>query len=169
MNEVKESSNENLQERSGSLVKSTGPNLNKWDRRFFRIAEEISHWSKDIGTKVGCVLVANRHIISCGFNGFPEGIADLSDRFEDREWKLAVTVHAEVNAILNAGKHGARTEGSTLYTTFSPCSNCSSAIIQAGITRVVCPPYLSAPERWRSNFLLGRSLLDEAGISITET
>lgn len=142
---------------------------NKWDNRFMEMAQLVSTWSKDTGTQVGCVLVRDRRIIATGYNGLPSGIADLSDRFEDREWKLAVTVHAEVNAILNAGKHGARTEGATLYTTFPPCSNCSSAIIQAGITRVVCPSYLSAPERWRSNFALGRSLLDEAGIIITET
>ena len=141
----------------------------KWDVRFMEMANLVSTWSKDPGTAVGCVLVSDRRIIATGYNGLPMGIADLSERFDDRDWKLAVTVHAEVNAILNAGKHGARTEGATLYTTFPPCSNCTAAIIQAGITRVVCPSHLSAPERWRSNFALGRSLLDEAGIIITET
>jgi dCMP deaminase len=142
--------------------------IDKWDLRFMEVADLVSTWSKDPGTAVGCVLVNDRRIIATGYNGLPAGIADLSDRFDDREWKLAVTVHAEVNAILNAGKHGARTEGSNIYTTFPPCSNCSSAIIQAGIMRVVCPPYLSAPERWRDNFALGRSLLVEAGIIISE-
>ena len=140
----------------------------KWDLRFLEMAELVSSWSKDPGTKVGCVLVDDRRIIGTGYNGLPQGVSDLSDRFEDREWKLAVTVHAEVNAILNAGKHGAKTEGTTLYTTFPPCSNCSSAVIQAGITRVVCPPYEEAPKRWRDNFLLGKSLLMEAEILITE-
>lgn len=140
----------------------------KWDERFMDVARLVSTWSQDPGTKVGCVLVDARRILSTGYNGLPQGIADLSERLTDREWKLSVTVHAEVNAILNAGKHGAKTEGTVLYTTFPPCSNCSSAIIQAGIVRVVCPSYLSAPERWRSNFFLGRSLLEEAGISLTE-
>ena len=142
--------------------------IDKWDLRFMQVADLVSSWSKDPGTAVGCVLVNNRRILATGYNGFPSGVEDLSDRFEDRDWKLSVTVHAEVNAILNAGKHGAKTEGATLYTTFAPCSNCSSAIIQAGIMRVVCPSYLSAPERWRKNFFLGRSLLAEAGIIISE-
>lgn len=132
------------------------------------VAQLVSTWSQDPGTKVGCVIVDARRIVATGYNGLPQGIADLSERLIDREWKLSVTVHAEVNAILNAGKHGAKTEGTTLYTTFPPCSNCSSAVIQAGIVRVVCPSYLSAPERWRGNFFLGRSLLEEAGISLTE-
>jgi len=140
----------------------------KWDSRFMEMAFLVSTWSKDPGTKVGCVLVNDRRIIATGYNGFPQGISDLSDRFDDRDWKLMVTVHAEVNAILNAGKHGARTEGATVYTTFPPCSNCSSAIIQAGVSRIVCPPYKETPERWKKNFLLGKSLMDESKIQITE-
>jgi dCMP deaminase len=140
----------------------------KWDDRFMEVAKLVATWSQDPGTKVGCVIVDNRRIISTGYNGLPQGIADLSERLIDREWKLSVTVHAEVNAILNAGKHGAKTEGATIYTTFPPCSNCSSAIIQAGIKRVMCPSYLTSPERWRGNFFLGRSLLDEAGITTEE-
>lgn len=140
----------------------------KWDLRFMEMAELVATWSRDPGTKVGCVLVDERRIISTGYNGLPQGIADLSDRLTDREWKLNVTVHAEVNAIINAGKHGARTEHSTLYTTFPPCSNCSSSIIQAGVSRVVTKSYDSAPIRWADNFLLGKSLLGEAGIHITE-
>jgi len=132
------------------------------------MAQLVSSWSRDPGTKVGCVLVLNKHVLSVGYNGFPTGIQDLSDRFDDRDWKLAVTVHAEVNAILNAGKHGARTEGATLYTTFPPCSNCASAIIQAGVVRVVCPSLSTAPERWKTNFELGQSLLHEVGVTISE-
>lgn len=140
----------------------------KWDLRFFEMAQLVSTWSKDPGTKVGCVIVDDRRILATGYNGLPHGVADLSDRFENREWKLAVTVHAEVNAILNAGKHGARTDHTTLYTTFPPCSSCSSAIIQAGITRVVCPSVETAPSRWIDSFLLGNSLLTEANIKVTE-
>lgn len=140
----------------------------KWDLRFMGVAELVSSWSQDPGTKVGCVLVDERRIIATGYNGLPQGIADLSDRLVDREWKLNVTVHAEVNAIINAGKYGAGTKGTTLYTTFPCCSNCSSAIIQAGVARVVTRPYSSAPSRWADNFLLGKSLLNEAGIQLTE-
>jgi dCMP deaminase len=145
---------------------SGNPHLSKWDRRFLRIAEEVRLWSKDPGTKVGCVLVNERRILSTGYNGFPQTISDDLDRYIDREYKLSVTVHAEANAILNAAKNGTRVQGSTLYVTFPPCSQCASAIIQAGVAQIVCPDPASAPERWRSNFQAANDLFYEAGVKV---
>ena len=142
------------------------PFLSKWDRRFLRIAEEVRLWSKDPGTKVGCVLVNERRILSTGYNGFPQTISDDLDRYIDREYKLSVTVHAEANAILNAAKNGTKVQGSTLYVTFPPCSQCASAIIQAGVAQIVCPDPASAPERWRSNFQAANNLFYEAGVKV---
>ena len=141
--------------------------LNKWDERFIRIAREVAGWSKDPGTKVGAVLVSDRRIIATGYNGFPHNISDSFERYADREIKLAYTVHAEVNAILNAAKSGATTDSSTLYVTFPPCVNCSSAVIQAGITRVVCPTLDSSPERWLDSLVKGRDLMEEAEVLVT--
>ena len=140
--------------------------LSHWDRRFLRIAEEVRLWSKDPGTKVGCVLVNDRRILSTGYNGFPRSISDDLERYIDREYKLSVTVHAEKNAILNAAKNGTKVEGSTLYVTFPPCSQCASAVIQAGVAKVVCPDPALAPERWRSNFLAANNLFYEAGVLV---
>ena len=95
--------------------------LNHWDNRFINVANMVATWSKDPGTKVGAVLVSERRIIATGYNGFPQGIEDYPSRYDDRETKLALTVHAEVNAILNAAKNGAKTENTTLYVTFPPC------------------------------------------------
>lgn len=142
------------------------PHISKWDRRFLRIAEEVRLWSKDPGTKVGCVLVNDRRILSTGYNGFPITISDDLERYIDREYKLSVTVHAEKNAILNAAKNGTKVEGSTLYVTFPPCTQCASAVIQAGVAIVVCPNPGSAPERWRSNFTAANNLFYEAGVKV---
>jgi dCMP deaminase len=79
---------------------------------------------------------------------------------------LAVTVHAEANAILNAAKNGAKTEGATAYVTFPPCSQCAAALIQAGVKKVVCPNLETAPERWRASFKLGNNMLFEAGLTV---
>lgn len=149
-----------------TLSISGNPHLSKWDRRFLRIAEEVRLWSKDPGTKVGCVLVNERRIISTGYNGFPQTISDDLERYIDREYKLSVTVHAEKNAILNAAKNGTKVEGSTLYVTFPPCSQCASAVIQAGVAKVVCPDPATAPERWRSNFIAANNLFYEAGVKV---
>ena len=57
----------------------------KWDLRFIDLAKHISKWSKDPSTKVGCIIVGeDREIRSTGFNGFPRGIDDTSERLEDR-------------------------------------------------------------------------------------
>ena len=141
--------------------------MEKWDDRFMRIADEVASWSKDPGTKVGAVLVRDRRILATGFNGFAQGIADTDERYLDRPTKLALTVHAEINALLSAGKNGAQTKGSTLYVTFPPCVNCCSAVIQAGVKRVVCPAIETTPERWHESFTRGALLLGEAGITQT--
>ena len=141
--------------------------LSKWDDRFITIAHNVATWSKDPGTKVGSVLVTDRRILATGYNGFPHQISDSLDRYENRELKLAYTVHAEVNSILNAAKNGARTDGSTLYVTFPPCVSCSTSVIQAGITRVVCPDLTTAPQRWIESFKMGNNLLHEAGVKVS--
>lgn len=141
--------------------------LDKWDYRFLNIAHEVSSWSKDPSTKVGALLVVDRRIISSGYNGFPSGFDDDISRYVNRDMKLALTIHAEVNAIINSAKNGSSTKGSTLYVTFPPCVACSTSIVQSGVTRIVCPPVASAPERWADNFTLGRNILLEAGIDIT--
>jgi len=152
-----------------SLITSSilqNPHLSKWDVRFLRIAEEVRFWSKDPGTKVGCVLVKDRRILSTGYNGFPIRISDDLSRYSNREYKLNTTIHAETNAILNAAKNGTRVECSTLYVTFPPCSHCASAIIQAGIVTVVCPNPKLAPERWRGSFMAAGDLFYEAGVKV---
>jgi deoxycytidylate deaminase len=84
----------------------------------------------------------------------------------DREFKLASIIHAEKNAIFNAAKNGSLTEGATAYITWPPCSQCASALIQAGVSKVVCPNPNSGPERWVTNFLLANELLYEAGVKV---
>lgn len=140
--------------------------LSKWDHRFLKIAYEVASWSKDPGTKVGAVLVSDRRIISQGYNGFPQGIDDSPERYSNRETKLAYTVHAEINAILNAAKNGSKTNESTLYVTFSPCVGCASSVIQSGVKTVVCPDVITSPARWKDNFLLGQSMLKESGVNV---
>lgn len=140
--------------------------LDKWDCRFMGIAREVGSWSHDPGTKVGCVLVLEKRILSVGFNGFPQNLSDSLELYKDREYKLAVTVHAEANAILNAAKNGAKTQFCTAYVTFPPCSQCAAALIQAGVAKVVCPDPANAPERWKVSFKLANEMLFQAGLTV---
>ena len=47
------------------------------------------------------------------------------------------TIHAETNAIIQAALHGVSTKGATCYVTHLPCINCTKALINAGIVRLV--------------------------------
>ena len=72
-----------------------------------------------------------------GFNGLPRGVPDDVELLRERDRKLAVIIHAEVNALLFARRD---VTGHTLYTwPLPPCSNCAALIVQSGVTRVVSP------------------------------
>ena len=139
----------------------------KWHCRFLRLASEIADFSKDPSTKVGCILVRDRRIISTGYNGFPRGISDSFDRLLDRDKKYEMTVHAEINAVTTAALHGVSTEGSTAYVTFQPCSRCAAVLINAGIREVYVTADSLIPDRWLDNMILAANLLEEAGILLT--
>ena len=141
--------------------------MNKWDERYLRLAAHVSTWSKDPSTVVGAVIVRDNAIISLGFNGFPKGVADTPERLWDRETKLGMIVHAEMNALIHAkqGLHGA-----TMYTwPMMSCSHCATAMIQAGITRHVAPK--CAPEeypKWGKSHEITRKMFAEVGIQLVE-
>jgi len=138
----------------------------KWDKRFMQVAILASTWSKDPSTKVGAAAVypATKEVRSIGYNGFPRGVADDA-RYENRELKYKLIVHAEKNLCFHAARTGTSLEGCTLYTTFSPCTPCAGAVIQAGFKEVV---YLQQhePDRWRDDLELGRSIMEEAGLCV---
>jgi len=136
----------------------------KWHLRFLNLASQISTFSKDPSTKVGCVLVKDRRIISTGYNGFPRNISDNFERLMDREKKYEITVHAEINAVTTAALHGVSTEGCSAYITFSPCSRCAAVLINAGIKGVYVKGGSIIPDRWLDNLIVASNLLAEAGI-----
>ena len=141
----------------------------KCDQRFLNLAEHISGWSKDPSTKVGCVVVGeDREIRSTGFNGFPRGIADDSERLSDRELKYPLICHAEENAIMHAARIGLSLKGCTAYVTWPPCTRCARSLIQAGVIEVVYPSGSEVPERWMSDFEMSTQMMNEAGLKIRQ-
>lgn len=141
-----------------------------WDLRFMAIAQTIRLWSKDPSTQCGAVIVnpATHMLLSTGYNGFPRHIKDKPARLNDRETRIRLTVHAECNAIFNAGMNGVELNGATMYVYgLPPCEACSLAIIQAGIARVVTSHALRhVPERWVKSCTHALENLDEAGIIV---
>lgn len=129
-----------------------------WNRRFLDLALQVATWSKDPDCKVGAVLVADRRVIATGYNGYPSGVPDVYDCEPDK--KLELTIHAELNAILNA-----KELGHVLYATKDPCLECCKAIVQAGIMEVV----LGRPEpsKWAASQQAGLLMLSNLNINIT--
>lgn len=112
--------------------------------------------------KVGAILTKDDRIISTGYNGQPSGFDNCCEIINaDGTLKTKSTViHAEMNAILFCAKTGISTNDTVLYITLSPCSNCVTSIIQAGIKEIF---YL---EKYRNTE--GLSILQQAGVNLTQ-
>ena len=92
---------------------------------FMRFAvEEAEHGLREGGVPIGSVIVYEGKILARGHNR--------------RVQKGSVVLHAEMDALENAGRQPARVyRECTMYTTLSPCAMCSGAILLYGIPRVV--------------------------------
>lgn len=141
----------------------------KWNERYMAMAKEVAQWSKDPNTKVGAVAVGDKgQILSQGYNGFPRGILDTSDRLNDRETKYKYVVHAEMNVIYNATYSGVSLDGAKLYVYGLPvCSECAKGIIQVGIKEVyVAQDCIDLRPHWFESFQQTLDMFSEAGISV---
>lgn len=119
------------------------------DKNFINIAQEIATASKCVSKQVGAVIVKDGRILSTGYNGTPAGFINCRDHWQGEytsqhhEWSKTYEIHAEMNAIIWAARKGISVEGSTIYVTLEPCSECSKNIIASGVVRIV---YLRAYE-----------------------
>jgi dCMP deaminase len=110
----------------------------------------------------GTVIVRNRTVVSDGYNGVPRGYPHppACGRMElpsgaSYQACAVPCLHSETNAIFNAARLGARTEGASLYVTGEPCLGCSEAIVQAGITDVIFASGRPMPEHPGLRLLFG--------------
>ncbi|MDO9309531.1 MAG: nucleoside deaminase [Deltaproteobacteria bacterium] len=94
------------------------------DRFMLAAIEEAQKGLAEGGIPIGSVLVHNGVILGRGHNR--------------RVQKGSAILHGEMDALENAGRQPARVyRESVLYTTLSPCSMCSGAILLYGIPRVI--------------------------------
>src|SRR4029077_3452742 len=97
------------------------------------------------GIPIGSALVHDGRILGRGHNR--------------RVQRGSVTLHGEMDALENAGRHpGAVYRASTLYTTLSPCAMCAGAILLYGIPRVIVGE--------NRTFLGEESLLRSRGVKV---
>lgn len=147
------------------MTLSTG--LSEWGNRYLGLAKEISTWSKDPSRKIGAVAVGEKgQILAQGYNGFPRGILDSADRYNDRPTKYKYVVHAEMNVVYNATFNGVSLNGARLFVYGLPvCSECAKGIIQVGIQSVTIFSEVEVPEIWNDSWVTTQSMFEEAGVS----
>ena len=142
-----------------------------WDELFIRQVYLSASKSKDPRTKIGSVIVRDRNCVSTGFNGFPIGVMDLEERYNNRETKLKLVSHAESNSILFAARFGISTLGCKLYTQGIPCNFCAKQIIQCGISEIIIHkqwPNLYYSKEWMESFKITNLMFIEANIKVRE-
>ena len=137
-----------------------------WDAYFMGIAKVVAMRSNCMKRKVAAIIVKDKRIISTGYNGTPRGAKNCNEGGCPRCNNMAesgtaldecLCCHGEENAITQAAYHGISLKGSTLYTTFSPCLQCSKMIINSGICEVVYNQEYPMNER-------AQALLSECGV-----
>ncbi len=121
--------------------------MDKWDKRFMELTEQVGTWASCFRRKVGAVIVRDKCVMTTGYNGAPAGIRSCVEKGECLREKMNIesgthqelcfAAHAEQNAIIQAAKYGINIQGATLYCTHQPCVICAKMIINAGIKRVV--------------------------------
>ena len=139
-----------------------------WDEYFMNIAHVAAHRSNCCRRQVAAVIVKDKRVISTGYNGTPRGVTNCddggcprcnSDVKSGHGLGECLCCHAEENAIVQAACHGISIEGSSLYTTFSPCLLCAKMIINAGIKEVIFHARYSIDD-------VSSGLLGEAGVTL---
>ena len=133
---------------------------------FMEIVATVAKRSTCLSRHVGAIIVKDGHILGTGYNGAPRKVVSCLEKGvclrlgteSGKKLEYCMAAHAELNSIVQSAYHGIQTEGAILYCTFSPCSFCAKAIINAGIKEVVFSEYYTDE--------LGTQLLTEANIKM---
>jgi len=138
-----------------------------WQQYFMEMALLAAKRSTCLRRKVGAVLVRDNQILSTGYNGSPKNIRHCSETGclrqqlnipSGEKHELCRGVHAEQNAIIQAGLNGSSTKNAVLYCTNQPCSICARLIINAEIKTVyIAETY---PDK------LAELMMQEAGVEM---
>lgn len=133
-----------------------------WPNLFMNMAHTIAKRSTCLRIQTATLLVKDNRIISIGYNGSVPNAPHCCDywyhdwkenheckgitykEFLDskyfydnhHEWSTIHEIHGEQNAILFASRNGISTQGSEMYTVYSPCINCAKVLITAGIKKI---------------------------------
>lgn len=106
------------------------------DKALMGMADIVAERGTCNRLQVGAVIAREFRVISTGYNGPPASMPHCAHTSLDDRVGCTASVHAELNSILAAAKHGVEVNGATLYVTHMPCLTCAQAIINSGISKV---------------------------------
>lgn len=137
--------------------------------RYKKIVKELKTYAKSSHdtTKVGAYIVdpQYRDILGRGVNGFANNIEKTEERSHDSV-KLNYTVHAEMNALIDVNRRHNELQGKHVIVVGKcVCTSCALMLIQAGITKLHCPPP-DSNSKWIESNKHALSLLEEAGVEV---
>lgn len=137
-----------------------------WDTTFMEVAKVVAKRGTCPRLQVGAVITSGNKIISTGYNGAPAGTSHCTEvgcLIEEETGRCKRTVHAEVNAIIQAGvSNGCDT---TLYTTEFPCIECASIIANSNVDRLV---YIGADQYDTERYRKAADILSDSLVDIQE-
>ena len=109
-------------------------NRPSWNKIWMQMAEIIAQRSHHPNFKVGALIVTsdNTQVLSLGYNGNAKGMSNVP---QSDKPGCSGLLHAEINALLKLDYNNPKDK--VMYLTLSPCENCSMAIINSGIKKVV--------------------------------
>lgn len=101
---------------------------------FMMMASTFARTSEAKRLQVGCLIVKDGGIISCGVNGSPSGwptnVCESVDNVT--EWYVR---HAEINALNKLRRSHSVSTGATMFCTHACCLPCAIDLVDAGISQ----------------------------------
>ena len=126
-----------------------------------------SHFVPQSG--VGAIIVRDGQVVARSANVLPPKVkAQLNAHGADvgEAERYHFIEHAERAAIFMGLLERKSLEGSTMYCTRYPCSDCARAIVWVGISRLVVASGLAAERRWLEAQRAARSILKMGGVTV---
>lgn len=133
-----------------------------WIDYFFNFAKVASLRSDCLRKQVGAVIVLNHRITGTGYNNTPAGVKSCIVCYRQQNkiksgtmYETCRSIHAEMNAIIQAGINQCRGADMYIYGHSHVCVMCQRAILNAGIKRVYVsedkfPKLPLNPEEWKA-------------------
>lgn len=129
------------------------------DEYYLTVLEAVRQRSTCDRGRSGAIIIKNNRIVTTGYVGAPTGaphcdeVGHLFQRVasekSERGWEnhCIRTVHAELNAILQAASFGISIRWAQMYCTMTPCFECAKAIVNVGIVNVITVYSYQSQER----------------------